>query len=168
MILDRLENAEAYIGLPKRIRQALEILRETSFDSVEDGTYKIDGDNLYYMVMRYETKPFAEGLLEMHRNYLDVQYVAKGREIMGYMPLDNLTVESPYDAEGDYELFQLAKNTTPLCFEQGMFGIFYPQDAHMPGRHLEVAESVCKVVVKVRIETCISFSKGAGHETITS
>ena len=92
-----------------------------------------------------------QGLLEAHRHYLDVQYVAQGREVMGYAPLENLTIETPYDANKDCELFQIAKNTSLLRFEQGMFGIFYPQDAHLPGRHLDAAESVCKVVVKVRI-----------------
>ena len=152
MIIDRLEKAETYTGLASRIGQALEILSEISIDEVDDGTYKIDGDNLYYMVMRYETKPFKEGLLEVHRNYLDVQYMAQGREIMGYAPLEKLVVETPYDAEKDYAFYQLAKNTTALVFEQGMFGIFYPQDGHMPGRHIDAVESVCKVVVKVRLD----------------
>lgn len=152
MIIDRLGNIEAYIGLSDRIEQALEILHETSFDEVEDGTYKVDGDDLFYMVMRYETKPYAEGVLETHRQYLDVQYVAKGQEIMGYAPLENLTTETPYNAEKDFEFYHLTPNTTPVCFCQGMFGIFYPQDAHMPGRHIETVENVCKVVFKVRVD----------------
>lgn len=151
MILDRLENAVVYMGLSERIKQALEFLKEASFDGLDEGHHEIDGDNLFFILARYDTKPFEEGLLEAHRHYLDVQYVAQGREVMGYAPLENLTIETPYDANKDCELFQIAKNTSLLRFEQGMFGIFYPQDAHLPGRHLDAAESVCKVVVKVRI-----------------
>ena len=89
MIVDKIENARLYTQLSKPIAKALEALKEQNLSELADGRHDIDGDNIFLLSQRYETKPFEQGKLEAHRKYIDVQFVAAGREILAYAPLDN-------------------------------------------------------------------------------
>ena len=150
MIVDQLTHAAVYDGLGVRIQAALAYLRNTNFDTVDVGRHDIDGDTVYAIVMDYHTKPPEQGFLEVHRRYLDVQYIVTGTERMGYAHRDALTPEGVYDEDKD--LLKLVGDASFLAVTAGTFLIFYPHDAHMPGIALNDAEPVRKVVVKVRAD----------------
>ena len=63
---------------PKAIQVAFEYLKNTDFDNLEAGRYSIDGDLIYAQVLDLETKDKANFLPEVHRKYLDVQYMHRG------------------------------------------------------------------------------------------
>lgn len=148
MIVDKLENAPLYSGLGEGIRQALEYLRDTDIAALETGSHEIDGKNIFAIVNDYDTQLYAEQQFEAHRKYLDVQYVASGEELIGYLPLAGQTPSQAYHEEHDYALYR----ETPefIHMRQGMFAIFFPTDLHMPGMGETVAP-VRKVVVKVAL-----------------
>ena len=83
MIVDRIENAELYTALSPRIAMALRALRDTDLATREVGRYELDGDRVFALIHRYETKPVEKGIWEAHRKYIDVQYVARGDEQKG-------------------------------------------------------------------------------------
>jgi len=151
MIVDKLENACAYKSISARMAKAFEILKDESLINKEDGRYDIDGDNIYYMVQRYQTMPVAEGKLEAHKNYIDVQYVVKGQELMGYAPLNNLKIETPYDSEKDFILYEPSDEFSTVKLTEGMFCVLYPQDTHMPCRAIAEPIDVHKIVIKIKI-----------------
>jgi len=151
MIVDKIENADVYVKLSGAITKALEILRDKELIEKDDGRYDVDGDNLYYLVQRYTTKPVEQCKLEAHRRYIDIQFVADGEEIMGYRPLDNLDVQTPYNPEKDIILYKKPDNITEIKLGCGMFAVLFPQDAHMPKCQIDGPSSVHKVVVKVKI-----------------
>lgn len=149
MIIDHMDNAAVYGGLGERFRKALDYLAQTDVTELAPGRYDIDGDKVFALVQRYETKPQEKGVWEAHRRYIDVQYVAAGVETMGYAPLGKLTVTKPYAPEGDCEL--LEGSGAFFDAAAGMFALFYPQDAHMPGLACGASQPVVKVVVKIAV-----------------
>jgi len=151
MIVDKIENADAYAKLSEAIAKALEILRDRELIEKDDGRYDVDGDNLYYLVQRYTTKPVEQCKLEAHKRYIDIQFVADGEEIMGYRPVDNLEVQTPYNPEKDIILYKKPDNITKVKLGCGMFAVLFPQDAHMPKCQIDGPSEVHKVVVKVKI-----------------
>ena len=149
MIADRLDRAAQYAGLPKRIRTALEWLRATDLAALPVGRIDLEGDKLFALVQEYDTKPMSEGLWEAHRSYIDVQYVVRGVERMGYTPVETITVTKPYDAEKDY-----LNGTGPGAFIEapaGMVFVLWPGDAHMPGMRVDSPVPVRKIVLKVAV-----------------
>ncbi|MHC4602158.1 MAG: NanQ anomerase/TabA/YiaL family protein [Planctomycetota bacterium] len=151
MIVDKLENAHLYAGLSDKINIAFGILKDKKLFLKKDGRYEIDGDNLYYIVQRYETRPADQCKLEAHKKYIDIQFVAAGEEILGYTPLENLEISQPYNEEKDIVLYKVSDKLSTVNLGPGMFCILFPQDAHMPGRQLNDPSNVLKVVVKVKI-----------------
>jgi len=147
MVRDSINNRETYFELSPRIEEALSFLASTDFSEVQPGKYEIDGDSLFYIVDHYETQSPESKELEAHRNYIDVQFIAEGSELIGYAPLQNQTVTSPYSSENDVAFF--AGDSTYLPLSQGDFAIFFPQDLHKPGCSIQTVSSVKKVVVKI-------------------
>jgi len=151
MIVDKIENAHLYANLSDRLTKALEILKNKSLIEKDDGRYDVDGDNLYYIVQRYETRPADQCKLEAHKKYIDIQFVAAGEEILGYTPLENLETSQPYNEAKDIVLYKMPAKISIMKLGPGMFCILFPQDAHMPKCHLDSPSNVHKVVVKIKI-----------------
>jgi YhcH/YjgK/YiaL family protein len=150
MIIDKLENSGLYKSLNPRITRALEYIKSTNFDILEPGKYEIDGDNIFAIVQEYETKNNTEAKLEAHRKHIDVQFVARGCESVGYLPLEGQELCKEYDPENDYLLVDQESSFTKL--DKNMFAIFFPTDLHKPGIIFETISPVKKVVVKVKVD----------------
>jgi YhcH/YjgK/YiaL family protein len=160
MIIDQLRNTnmELYAGLTtgagssglrSRIQAALHYLQTADLANLPVGKVEIDGTQVYAMIQAYDTKPRAKGFWEAHRRYIDVQYVVQGEELMGYANLAQLTA-GEYEAKSDF--LPLHGQGNFLKLPAGMFTIFTPEDAHMPGIALEdQPQPVKKVVVKVAV-----------------
>jgi YhcH/YjgK/YiaL family protein len=150
MIFDRIGQRKNYDGLGSGIPEALEYLAKTDFTALESGKHVIDGDRLFAVVQRYKTKPTAEARWEMHRRYLDVQFLALGSERIGYAPWDeSLPVVEAYRAERDAAFYAASGVLLPLS--AGSFAVFAPEEVHAPCivfADSEPAGEVLKVVVK--------------------
>ncbi len=151
MIVDKIENAGVYADLSERLAKALEVLKKEDFSKKAEGRYDIDGNNLYYLVQRYQTKPMEQCKLEAHEKYIDIQFVANGEEILAYTPVENLEIATPYNNEKDIVFYKTPAKITSINLTAGMFCVLYPQDAHMPKCQLGGPSNVLKVVVKVKI-----------------
>ena len=148
MIVDTLAQAFRYEPLHAGFKAAFDFLRDTDLRSLADGRTEIDGDRLFALTQSYETKPVADGKLEAHRKYIDIQFIVSGEEYIGYAPLDDQPESTPFDVEKDIGFYHGDAD----CFVKlsaGMFAIFFPHDAHLPGRYLAVSSQVKKVVLKV-------------------
>jgi len=99
-------------------------------------------------VQEYETKPRELGFWEAHRQYMDIQYVASGVELMGFANLNYLRVGG-YDESKDF--VPGFGEGTFFEMHAGTFTIFAPQDAHMPGIATGNPQPVRKIVMKVRV-----------------
>jgi YhcH/YjgK/YiaL family protein len=152
MVLDILANAARYESLNSRFAQAFAWLR-TMDGTQELGRHDIDGDHCFALVQTYESKPIEKAKFEVHRKYIDIQFIHSGRETILWAPLDTLKEETmAYSDEKDAALWKLTADTTPLHVSAGHFAILWPQDAHAPCIEWDKPEQVFKVVVKVAVE----------------
>ena len=146
MIIDHVERLERYkdvLGGTKEILQFLE--KATDFPV---GKYTC-GD-IVAMIQEGMTKTRTEGLFETHRNYIDLQYLLDGKEIMEWAPMEQLTVAVEYDATKDAMFLSGAGNTVQIF--PGMFYVMYPEDAHKACCHEKDSTTYKKVVFKIPVE----------------
>jgi YhcH/YjgK/YiaL family protein len=148
MIIDRIENAHLYKNIGERISKSFEYIKSTDLKTLPTGKYLIEGESIFALVSEYKTKPESEGKLEAHKNYIDVQYVISGEELMGYAPLGNQQILESYKEENDIVFYTGDKSFTKVS--EGMFAIFFPEDVHMPGIKTGESATVKKLVIKVR------------------
>ena len=147
MVLDTLSSATRYTSLHRSFDAAFAFLRTLDPATLEPGTYTIDGENVYASVSLGSGKKESDAQLEAHRTYIDVQYVVRGTEHMGWRHLNECThVSVPYNATADVEFFADAPATW-VTVHPGSFVIFFPADAHAP---MVSADTILKVVVKIR------------------
>lgn len=57
MIYDSLKHMEAYQGVHPGIYKGLELLRDTDFSKLEDAGWSWNGEDLFYLLQSYESKP---------------------------------------------------------------------------------------------------------------
>ena len=152
MIIDKIENAHLYYCLGEDIKIALQALEKyTELDVKEPKTTIVSNESsdIYLTVSEYETQDASTKLWETHRKYIDVQYIKKGAESMGYTSLDRLKVAVPYNPDTDCEFH--TGNGQFIEFNENNFMIFFPTDAHLPCiKRDNRTSSVTKYVVKVR------------------
>ena len=149
MIIDVLENANLYLEVNSKLNKAFNFLRNIDLLKLDIGKYEIEGTNIYAIVDNYFTRSKEEGLWEAHRRYIDIQFVVKNKEQMGYANLGQMQNCTKYDQEKDILFF---KGTgSYFIIPAGTFVIFTPQDVHMPGIAIENPEAVKKIVLKILI-----------------
>ena len=149
MIIDNIENTKLYNYINKRINIAFEYIKSTDFTSVKPGKYAIDGDNIYASVSEYQTKDKLDSLPEAHLKYIDVQYIIKGNELIGYAPLQDQEIAVTYNETNDIAFYN--SKVSYLKMETGMFMILFPGDLHQPCIKEDLSTFVRKVVVKVKV-----------------
>ena len=149
MILDRLENADRYTGLGDRMTRAFQYLKQTRPQDLQDGRHEIDAST-YMLIQSYETRDPADVLFEAHRNYIDIQLVLEGKELMGWASVNSLDSEGGYSKDKDVEMFR-GDSPAAVVLEAGWFVVFMPEDAHQPCCQWGKPSLVRKVVVKVPV-----------------
>ena len=150
--INRREFAVSYFKHKERWDKAFAFLKENDLTKMELKRYDIDGNNLYAPVSEYITKNDTAARYEAHRNYIDIQYVVTGRELIGIAPLsDTKDILVPYDAATDVEFMTVSQiKNVPATSDR--FFIFFPDDVHRPGLKDGVNSPVRKVVVKVKVD----------------
>ena len=149
MIFDSIENAEIYYGLGEKFKTAFEFIKSTDFNSINEESIEIDGDNIFAMPQRYKTKNPENAAWESHRKYIDIQYMISGAENMGFVKSCYLDILENYDEEKDVEYLNGLGDFVQVG--EGEFVIFFPDDAHMPCLKIKENEKVYKVVIKIKI-----------------
>jgi YhcH/YjgK/YiaL family protein len=96
-----------------------------------DGNYPIIGEELFCKVMTYKTK-INEFITESHKDYVDIQVVFEGEEIIYIHNIELLNVKDEYDNSIDCIFYNLAsiEPRVKVTMKPGLMGIFFPQDAH--------------------------------------
>ena len=148
MILDILTNSAHYQHLHPHFERAFTWLRSENFETTAPGTYEIEGDTVFAIVSGTNGIEKSEAKLEVHRKYIDIQFIVAGTDHMGWKPLTHCEhVHSEYNEEKDFALFADAAETW-FDVAPGYFTIFFPTDAHAP---MTTLDFVRKVVVKIAV-----------------
>jgi len=149
MILDVLEQADAYTALNSGFAKAFAFLRRDDLADLAEGKHEIDGECVYAIVVKMAGRTREVGELEAHLKYIDVQYVLSGTDEMGWRARATCTQpQAEYNAEDDFQMFSDAPSAW-VKTEPGSFAIFFPDDPHIP---LISTDLLHKVVIKVAVE----------------
>ncbi len=142
MILDNIKNVGCY-NFPKEMDEVLQFLKDAP--SKAEGKYELS-HGMFAMVQEYTTVCEAEGKLENHKKYIDLQYIVEGVEQIGIAYDGEST--GPYNEESDIEFFKGENFFVTL--KNGDFTLLFPQDLHMP--KIGNGGFVKKVVAKIPVE----------------
>ena len=112
----------------------------------EAKTYPLSDGNRFFVAVGTTKAP---DVAEAHRQYLDIQYIVKGKEVMGWAGLDACTPAGVFNTEKDVGLY--SGDFEYITIPEGTCYVAFPEDVHMPGRHLDVPNDYVKVVVKLKV-----------------
>jgi biofilm protein TabA len=150
---NNLEFAKQYEANNAYWDKAFAFLNDPKLDTLKPGKYVIDGDNAYAIITDAPSKTLEQSAWESHRNYIDLQYVIRGKEKIGVAPVATATVIKPYDASRDAANY----NTDGKFYiaSPGEFFLFFPGDAHRPNIKVDGYDTVKKLVIKIRYTTLV-------------
>lgn len=149
MICDSVAHWKTYLGLSERLDKALCYIAENDLTAMADGSYVIDENGVNLRLSSYVTKSPEDAKIEAHREFLDIQLVLDGEEIIRYGLLEEMDRET--EAHPDRDLYFYAGPTQPAALFSGKFLILFPTDVHGPGICLGQPSPVRKALVKVRL-----------------
>ncbi len=148
MILDTLDQAARYTALHPGFAQAFAFLSDATLAQRAPGKTELDGDRLLVIMSHDPGRGRHGAKLESHRKYIDIQYVVRGTDEMGWRPLAQCRqVETPYDPQREVAFYADAAEAW-FRVPEGQFVIFWPEDAHAPlAGQGELIKAVMKVAV---------------------
>ena len=149
--------------LPSPLASALQFLKDNDLNQHEAGKFDItlDGVNMILQVLDIETKERGKLLPEIHRKFIDVQFLCSGGpENAAY-----------YDDDGTNKIHEnLLNSPRDICFyennnhvregliplEVGTFAVYFPWDVHVPAIAVNnVPAKIRKIVIKVPLDKCL-------------
>lgn len=153
MIFDSVAHADLYTSVHPRFAAAFAFIRDAIADDLAVGKYEIDGKNLYASVQEYDSKAPEKAKNEGHRNYIDIQVVVSGSEVIEVEEIgDAVRINEPYNDVKDVEFYDPSPDACRLTLFAGDFAILFPHDIHRPGMAVEESAPVKKIVVKVKVD----------------
>jgi biofilm protein TabA len=152
MIYDSVQRLKTYVGISKSLDDAIEYLSHTDIKAFDVGKHPVGGSGLMLNVSSKDSSEPSANRYEVHKKFLDIQIVLEGEERCFYAPINTLAADGAFSDEKDIGFFKdPAGNGVSFPLLPGNFALFFPQDAHKPGCHLNGKKAVRKVVVKVPI-----------------
>ncbi|MEP7251689.1 MAG: YhcH/YjgK/YiaL family protein [Ginsengibacter sp.] len=133
--------------------EAFNYLKTTDLTSIAPGTYIIDSNNVYAIIAELKPNPKEDVKWEAHRNFNDLQYIIKGKAMMGVANVASptKTVTMPYDPKTDNENFTVSDEKY-YDAAPGTFFIFSPKEMHRPAFKADgYDDAIKKIVIKVRV-----------------
>ncbi len=148
MIKAKLSDAKKYAKVHSKFAEAFEVLAEIS-KNFEVG--EVNKSDMRFLSQSYTTKPDEEKKLEVHRKFIDIQFLAKGEEKIGFGHVSDFAIKVPYDETKDAEFLE-GNPQESLILHANEFAVFFPEDAHKPGCIAGTPCDVQKIVVKIPVE----------------
>lgn len=130
--------------------EAYRFITESEFQTWDEGRYELS-DGGYVNVESYKSFDRAERMYESHRQYIDIQMIICGEEIIEIAPVEKLTVKIPYDVANDITFYGNQFQGERHLLKAGEYLIVFPSEGHMPCLKNEMSSYVRKAVIKVPI-----------------
>ena len=149
--------------LPSPLASALNFLKENDLNAHEPGKFVITLDNvpMILQVLDLETKQRSKLLPEIHRKYIDVQFLCSGGpEDAAYYSDDgsNSICENLLDTQRDICYYDNNVNVREglIHLEIGTFAVYFPWDVHVPAVAVgDTPAKIRKIVIKVPLAECL-------------
>lgn len=122
-------------------------------NTLPEGRYQPEGADWFYSIGTVSTAPQAERHTEFHSNYLDIQLILAGEEIIGY-GLNDVHGQAATERKPDLYLLDNPSVPHKIHLRPGDFVTFYPGEAHqalcaVDGIPATVKKAVFKIPVTV-------------------
>lgn len=132
MIVTTVKNTDRIESLHPLFKPLFEYVKTHDLTKEPLGRIELDGDNLFINNCLSTLVPAERQVLEMHREYIDVQILLEGEERVGWKALEDIEhFCKPYEKEGDCALSD-DKPTCYLDMKPGQIYILWPEDPHAP------------------------------------
>ena len=152
MIATNLKNIARYKSLGGNLDVAIDWLLQSDWKNMPEGKHEIDGQRIFAIVQRYPSKAAEACRFEAHRDYIDIQMVISGAELMEVRTREGLAVAEPYKPDIEFYANPEAGEYDTLLLVPGAAAILFPEDAHKPCVAIEgVPIAVHKIVLKVAL-----------------
>lgn len=141
-------------ALHNALLRGLEFLHNTDFAKLPSGVVEIEGRDIYAQILDLDTKQKHENRPEVHRKYIDIQFLYRGKEQIGYAPdCGNYIVAESLLEQRDILFYEdNIADESMLIMTEGCFAVFFPNDIHRPGCIFESPSKIRKIVVKVAMD----------------
>lgn len=136
--------------LPKSL---YEILSHPEFSleklqSLADGKYQPEGATWFCNIGDSQTSPAETRHTEFHQDYLDIQLILKGEEIINYS-LTNAIGQSAVEKKPDLYILDNPILINSILLGVGDFVTFYPGEPHQALCMVKAPATIRKAVFKV-------------------
>ena len=150
MLATSLDLVTKHDYLEQKFKNAYQWLKEHDTANMEDGTYDIC-DGVFAMVQRYDTIPFSEARFESHKDYYEIQYIAKGTESFGMALVKDCELVETIE-KNDVSFYKTPKFYTQVNLKSGDLVVVPPEEVHQPrAQYNGQKDFVVKVVIKVKV-----------------
>ena len=146
MIVCPWKDIERYAPVLPGLDEAIKAVAELT--DFTPRTIPLSGGNKI-LVQQNTTKDASTQKVETHRNFLDIQYLVKGEEVVGWAPTWSLTPAEEYNETKDKQMF--TGHVDFVRIAEGYCYVAYPEDGHMPGVHLDEPKNYTKLVIKLKV-----------------
>lgn len=150
MIFGNIHQPQTYNYLPSILKQAVTYFKQTNMLDIPVGRYELEKNLLYVNVMEFDTGLAEQKQAEVHKEYIDIQFLISGEEriFFGLENSKNMTSKE-YDVINDYYLVSSISSESELLLLPGMFAIFLPEQPHKPGCCIDNSMPLKKAVMKM-------------------
>ena len=147
MIVCPFKDLGRYAPIIPGLDEALQVVAEVN--DWTPRTIQLSGGNKI-LVQVNTTKAFNDTLkCEAHRDYLDIQYIVEGEEVVGWAPLETLTLDGEFNTAKDKGMY--AGPVDCMRVGAGYCYVVYPEDAHMPNLCADAPKEIKKLVLKLKV-----------------
>ena len=148
--------------LPQPLGLALKYLRDNDMANATPGVYDLTlGESKCILqVLDLQTSERSNLRPEIHRKYIDVQFLADGGPEEAAFWNDDYTLDIDEDLLDTKRDILFYKNSDTIkegriYLIPGTFACYFPWDVHVPAiRNGDISRPIRKIVIKVPIEDC--------------
>ncbi len=150
MIIDNIKNAHKYYSVHPLFKKAFEALSEITTDT-SDERITVDGKNIFINLSTYTNKNVDDCLFESHKDYIDIQFVISGSEIIDVCETTGLKTTEDRLETDDIAFYENTDVFSSAYLEEGIFVVLFPGEAHRPcvapdGKGIKTKKAVAKII----------------------
>lgn len=152
MLLLDLKDLSLCKKLDERMTRAADYLESIQIETLSDGRYAIAGGDIYMVVSNYLTREHDASQFETHQNYIDIQCLISGEELIFWNRAEDMRFDGDYNPETDKQNYFDQDGSACIRLCPGIAVVFYPGDAHKACCKVgDSLEPVRKLLIKVKI-----------------
>lgn len=148
--------------LPKPLALCLRYLKENDMSKAEAGVFdlKLDDSDCILQILDLQTDNRSNLRPEIHRKYIDVQFLASGGPEESTFWSDDYSLEVDEDLLSTKRDILFYKNSDNIkegriYLTPGTYTCYFPWDVHVPAIQVgNKSKPIRKIVIKVPLEDC--------------